>query len=104
MLDAFGIQIHDLVESVARIHSLHHLGSQSPFLLRAIERCEEVRPPSLCCVIDPCTAEGPRSGPPPVRMSNVTALWFEDVTPRTTCHSSALSSRAELHAVTPTAL
>ncbi|GBP91334.1 hypothetical protein EVAR_57751_1 [Eumeta japonica] len=33
-------------------------------------------------------------GPPPVRTLNVTALWSEDVTPRTTCHSSALSSRA----------
>ncbi|GBO99857.1 hypothetical protein EVAR_90713_1 [Eumeta japonica] len=38
------------------------------------------------------------------RTANVTALWSEDVTSRTTCHPSALSSRAELHAVTSTTL
>ncbi|GBP95483.1 hypothetical protein EVAR_65214_1 [Eumeta japonica] len=37
-------------------------------------------------------------------MANVTALWSEDVTSRTTCHPFALSSRVELHAVRSTTL
>ncbi|GBP86164.1 hypothetical protein EVAR_57868_1 [Eumeta japonica] len=38
----------------------------------------------------------------PIRTAKVTALWSEDVKSRTTCHSSAQSSTAELHAVTST--
>ncbi|GBP37261.1 hypothetical protein EVAR_35694_1 [Eumeta japonica] len=36
--------------------------------------------------------------------TNMTALWSENVKSRTTCHSSALSSRAELHALSSTML
>ncbi|GBP72798.1 hypothetical protein EVAR_40299_1 [Eumeta japonica] len=56
--------------------------------------------PSLCCRFVPGRVQVRTA---PVRTLNVTALWSEDV-PRTTCHSSALSSRAELHAVTSTVL
>ncbi|GBP58886.1 hypothetical protein EVAR_54680_1 [Eumeta japonica] len=48
--------------------------------------------------------ERPRADRPSTRTANVTALWSVDVTSRTTCHPSALSSRAELHAVTSTTL
>ncbi|GBP79456.1 hypothetical protein EVAR_48919_1 [Eumeta japonica] len=52
--------------SSSRSHefSLHYLDRQNPVLLCAIKRSEELRPPSLCRVVDSCTTEGPRSGPP----------------------------------------
>ncbi|GBO99887.1 Protein MON2 homolog [Eumeta japonica] len=48
--------------------------------------------------------KGPGLDRPPAHIFNVTALWSENVTPRTTYHFSALSIRMELHAVTLTAL
>ncbi|GBP68555.1 hypothetical protein EVAR_53973_1 [Eumeta japonica] len=56
--------------------------------------------PSLCCrFVCPGRVQVRTA---PVRTLNVTALWSEDVT--SDHHSSALSSRAELHAVTSTVL
>ncbi|GBP21007.1 hypothetical protein EVAR_11038_1 [Eumeta japonica] len=91
--DAFGVSLNNLVELVARAHRFHHLGGQSPFIKSSIHGCCELGPSSLCRIVDSCTrGRGPDR--PSTRTANVTALWSEDVTSRTTCHSSALSSRA----------
>ncbi|GBP24131.1 hypothetical protein EVAR_27356_1 [Eumeta japonica] len=57
--DALGVDLHNLVELVARAYRYHHIDSLSPFTQNIIYCCFKLRPLSLCSVIEPCTIGRP---------------------------------------------